>query len=108
MIVRRVAPGSPRRAERDDTAAARCGRGSEAAIALCARDLDGMLVLALVVPLLLLVTAVLAELAGRGRLRRNRLAGIRTRATVKSQHRAVIHRAVTAPCRHTTAPPRQS
>jgi len=43
-----------------------------------------MLVLALVVPLLLLVTAVLAELAGRGRLRRNRLAGIRTRATLKS------------------------
>lgn len=43
-----------------------------------------MLVLAVVVPLLMLATAVLVELAGRGRLRRNRLAGIRTRATLRS------------------------
>ncbi|WAA65789.1 SdpI family protein [Microbacterium oxydans] len=43
-----------------------------------------MVVIAVVVPLLLLFTAVLVELAGRGRLRRNRIAGIRTRATMRS------------------------
>lgn len=43
-----------------------------------------MVVIAVVVPLLLLFTAVLVELASRGRLQRNRIAGIRTRATMKS------------------------
>lgn len=38
----------------------------------------------MVFPILLLLTAALVELASRGRLRRNRLAGIRTRASMRS------------------------
>ena len=43
-----------------------------------------MPVIAVVFPALLLLTAVLTELASRGRLSRNRLAGIRTNATMRS------------------------
>ncbi|MGV2902103.1 SdpI family protein [Microbacterium sp. AGC62] len=43
-----------------------------------------MPVIAVIFPALLLLTAVLTELASRGRLRRNRLAGIRTNATMRS------------------------
>lgn len=43
-----------------------------------------MVVIAVVFPLLLLFAAVLVELAARGRLRRNWIAGIRTRATMRS------------------------
>lgn len=43
-----------------------------------------MPVIAVIFPALLLLTAVLTELASRGRLRRNRIAGIRTNATMRS------------------------
>lgn len=50
--------------------------------------------LALVFSALLLLTAVLTELASRGRMRRNRLAGIRTNATMRSDAAwAASHRA---------------
>lgn len=50
--------------------------------------------LALIFSALLLLTAVLTELASRGRLRRNRLAGIRTNATMRSDASwAASHRA---------------
>lgn len=41
-------------------------------------------VVAVIVPLLLLFIAVVTELASRGTLSRNRLVGIRTRATMRS------------------------
>lgn len=53
-----------------------------------------MLVIAIVFPLLLLLAAVLTELAARGRLKRNALAGIRTRSTMRSDNAWVAaHRA---------------
>lgn len=42
------------------------------------------MIVAVVLPVLLLIAAVLVELAGRGVLRRNRIAGIRTRSTLRN------------------------
>jgi uncharacterized membrane protein len=53
-----------------------------------------MPVIAVIFPALLLLTAVLTELASRGRLRRNRIAGIRTHATMRTDAAwAASHRA---------------
>lgn len=56
-----------------------------------------MEVIAAVLPVLLLVTGIVVELAARGALRRNRLAGIRTVATMRSDATwAAAHRSASA------------
>ncbi|GAA3911133.1 SdpI family protein [Microbacterium invictum] len=56
-----------------------------------------MVVVAVVFPALLLFAAVLIQLAANGRLRKNRLAGIRTRATMRNETTWVAgHRAASS------------
>ncbi|MBX3095118.1 MAG: SdpI family protein [Cryobacterium sp.] len=56
-----------------------------------------MVMVAVVFPVLLLLTAVLTQLAGNGVLRRNRVAGIRVRSTLRSDSGWVAGHRAAAP-----------